>query len=204
MGETSTFQLALFGVVGTATLLVNAVISIFYGWKVYRLFTTLLTALAAAVVGWFFVAPHLPAKYACVAPIVLGLAGVAIAFPMQRVAAFVTTGVLGAIVAVIVGALYNMPLDFASGQTIAVAAAGFIVAGIPAAIFLRFFVVLTTSAWGALMALVAVAGLAFVCLSTLPAPDVQMLTVILAAWAVLTATGMVFQYRLIKAEQEEA
>ena len=191
----------LVGAIYAAALLVAAVPTLFYGWKLYRLFAALISAMAAAVIGWFYVAPMLPAKLAFLAPMVLGIGGGMLAIPLQRCAAFVAHGAFGALAAVAVASQYGVPLDLAARKTQVAAAVGFLIVGIAAAIFLRFFVVFGTAAYGALSALAAAVVFPYGMLGRTPPIDRMTVVAVAAAWSILTVTGMVHQYKLIKAEK---
>jgi len=188
-----------------ATALVFAAIWLFYGWRVYWLFAVVLTALSAAIVGWFFVAPHLDERFAYLPPLLLGIAGGALAIPLQRVVAFALTGVLGAGLSAVVAVRFcGVPLDLESPQLLAVAAAGFLIAGIPAAIFLRFLVVFITSGYGALLALGAAAAVAAIFVDEAPEIGEGALVALLVAWTVLTVTGVLVQLRSLVIHKAQA
>ena len=202
MPEAGTFWGGLAAAIYASALLVHSALNLFYGWKLYRVFAAITTALVAAVVGWFLISPHLPAKVAYVAPFLLGAGGLALALPVQRVAAFVGTGILGAAAALVAAVHYGLPLDLSCPKTVAAALTGFLAAAIPAAIFLRFFIVFLTSSVGALGALGAVGLLLFAALNATPPLDTMTYLMLVSAWSALTVTGMVFQYRLMSSEKK--
>ncbi len=180
----------------SALLLTLAVIWLFYGWKFYWLFVTLLTAVASAIVGWYFIAPHFPEHLRYMAPLLMAVAGGAIAIPLQRVVAFATTGVLGAAVMVgIAVGFCHVPPDWSSSQLVALAAAGFLIAGLPAAIFYKFLTVIITSGWGAVLALVAASSVAFVYMGETPALSANIAVAFVITWLVLTTIGAIYQWK---------
>ncbi|MHC4714072.1 MAG: hypothetical protein ACYTAN_12505 [Planctomycetota bacterium] len=180
----------------SATLLTISVIWLFYGWRFYWLFITLLTAMASAIVGWYFVSPHFAENLRYVPPILLGVAGGAIAIPLERVVAFVTTGALGAAIAVGVAVGFcNVPMDFHSPQLVAIAAAGFLTTGIPAALFFKFLTVVITSGYGALLAIAVGVTIAVVFTNEPLAPTATTVIIALAVWSILTTAGVIFQWK---------
>ena len=204
MPEVGTFWGGLAAAIYASVLIVHSALNLFYGWKLYRLFTAVVTALVAAMAGWFLISPHLPRTLGIAVPFLLGVGGLAVAFPVQRVAAFISTGVLSGALALLVGVRYGLPLDLSCAKTIAVGVAGFLAGAIPAAIFLRFFVVFLTSTAGAIGALGGVSLALFGASGAVPPLDTATYIVLVAAWTALTVTGMVFQYRLIAAEKKGA
>jgi len=207
--------LATVAISGALTL---AVVSLFYGWKFYRIFTSILTTCAAGMSGWFFVSPHIPGKASLLAPLILSAVGAAVSLLLVRIVTFTAIGLLGAGIASAIGvSYYEVPLDIRSAQLIAVASAGFIVAGIPAAIFHRFLAILATSAYGAVIAVASIMWLVVVCATggdfqnaekleqlreSMPATQ-EVLTAVLAAWVSITVLGIVFQYRTARREAGE-
>lgn len=187
---------ALLVPLASASLLTISVIWLFYGWRFYWLFITLLTATAASIVGWYFISPHVAPGLRYLPPLLMGLGGGAIAIPLQRVVAFVTTGALGAVIAVAVAVGFcNVAMDFDAPQMVAIAAAGFLTAGIPAAIFFKFLTVLITSGYGALLAITAAVSIALVFIEEPQPLTTTMVIAGLAIWAILTTTGMIFQWK---------
>jgi len=187
---------ALLVPLASAGLLAISVIWLFYGWRFYWLFITLLTAMAASIVGWYFISPHVSTGVCYLPPLLLGVAGGAIAIPLQRVVAFVTTGALGAAIAVAVAVGFcNVPMDFSSPQLVAIEAAGFLTAGIPAAIFFKFLKVLITSGYGALLAIAAGVTIALVFIEEPQPLTTTMVVGGLALWAILTTAGVIFQWK---------
>jgi len=204
MGGTETFLSGMLVAVGVAALLVIASGLLFYGWRLYRLFTSLATGLVAAFAGWCFISPHLPAQAAAVAPLALGIGGVAAAIPLQRLAALVAMGAIGALTALLIGhSLYGVPLDFAERQAQLVGGCGFLGVGLCAAIFLRFFVVFFTSAYGGLVAIASVSLMLYSVTKSTPPVDVMTICVFSGAWSALTLIGMYYQYKLIKKDAKE-
>jgi hypothetical protein len=206
MPKTLSFSLSMAWAIGAAMLLTQGALWLFYGWKLYRFFASVVTALVAAVVGTYFVSPHFAEKYALIPPFVMAIVGGILAIPLHRAAAFLLTGALGAVAGVAVGVVFcHVPLAITSRPAIACAAAGFLIAGIPAAIFLRVIVVFLTSAYGAIAAMAAAVIVSFLCLCVrrTPPADSTTLAVLVGTWLVLTFTGMVFQYKFIKAERAE-
>lgn len=198
MGAVADFPSGLHIAVMSATLLSTAAVWLFYGWRLYWLFITLVTGSAAAIVGWFFVAPHFDEGLRYLPPLLLGIAGGAIAVPLRRFVAFAATGALGAVVAVCVaGGFCGMPVDAITSQFVAVAAAGFLVAGVPAAILSKSLNIVTTSGYGALLAIAAVAIFAFVSKEEPPNISAGTLVGLLAAWVALTTVGVIFQSRAV-------
>lgn len=188
----NTFLVAL----ASASLLTVALIWLFHGWRFYWLFSTLLTAVAAAIVGWYFISPHLSIGTRYLPVMLMGLGGGALAIPLQRVVAFLTTGALGAVIAVAVAVGFcSVPMELASPQLVAISAAGFLTAGIPAALFFKFITVLITSGYGALMAIAAVCAIAVIFVDLPGAPTATTVAAGLALWAVLTGMGVLFQWR---------
>jgi len=182
--------------VAATLMLATAAIWLFYGWRLYWLFITLLTGAAAAIVGWFFVSPHLDPEIQYIAPLLMGMAGAVIAVPLNRVVAFATSGALGALVAVAVAVGFcNVAPDPAAPEILAVAAAGFLAAGIPAAIFVKFLKVLSTAGYGALLAILGVGTIACVLLKETPRIKAEFVIAALIAWVVLTALGTLVQWR---------
>ncbi len=194
-----------------ASMFTIAVLWLFYGWKVYRFFTAALTASAAVIAAWVFISPHVPAKIVWLPPLACGIGGALLSFLVARAITFTAMGILGAAVtaAVAVG-VFKVPLDVRSHELIGLAAAGFLVAGMPAAIFHRAVVVFITSTYGAGLALVATFELLLVCLSgrfvasaevarTTLSPWVgrDVTIAVLAAWLAITIVGVVYQYRLM-------
>ena len=99
-------------------------------------------------------------------------------------------------------AFFHVPLDFKSIQLIAIASAGFLLAGIPAAIFLKFLAVFTTAGFGAILAIGAAGLLMAACISQMPAMTPQQLSASIIAWVAITVVGMVFQYRTMEPKTE--
>jgi hypothetical protein len=114
----------------------------------------------------------------------------------------VSTGALGSVACLAAAFGFGLPLDLSSWKTLSIAAAGFLAAGIPAAMYLQFVVVFVTSALGALGALTAAALLIFSLLSDAPPLDTTTYVVLALAWSTLTVTGMVSQYRQMESEKE--
>jgi len=180
----------------SASLLAVSIVWLFYGWRLYWLFITLLTAIVSAFFGWYFVSPHLEIDVRYLPPLLLGLAGGAMAIPLQRVAAFVLDGALGAIIAVAVGVGFcNVPLEFSSPQIAAIAAAGFLTAGVPAAIFFNVLKTVSTAGYGAFLAIVGCAAIAFAFAEEPPVVGASLVVACLGIWVALTTVGVVFQWR---------
>ncbi len=180
----------------SAGLITTAVVWLFFGWRLYWLFVTLLTAAAASVVGWFFIAPQVPDGSRYLPPLLLGLAGGAVAIPLQRVVAFAAAGFLGALIAVAVSVGFcNVSLDFSSPQLVAIAAAGFLVAGVPSAIFLKFLTVFITSGYGALLGILGAVALGVVFMEDVPTLGVTTIIILLTTWTILTTTGIIVQFK---------
>lgn len=202
MPANGTLVFGILAALCASVLLLQSALNLFYGWKMYRFFTATVTALLCVVLAWYLISPHMPARISFLAPLVLGAAGLAVALPVQRLAAFVSTGALGAVACLAAAFGFGLPLDLSSWKTLSIAAAGFLAAGIPAAMYLQFVVVFVTSALGALGALTAAALLIFSLLSDAPPLDTTTYVVLALAWSTLTVTGMVSQYRQMESEKE--
>lgn len=190
--NTVSFAIPLFA----ALMLGLSAVWLFYGWRLYRLFTTLLMAMAAAMTGWYFVSPHFGMDVQYLPPLLLGLAGGVVAIPLQRVAAFVLDGALGALVAMgIAVGFCHVPIEGGSPQLIAIAAAGFLLVGIPAAVFFQFLKVLSTAGYGAFLAIVGTAAVVHAFVDEPPTIGTGLVVGSLAVWAILTTVGAIFQWR---------
>lgn len=203
MPTNGTIVFGVLAAVCASVLLLQSALNLFYGWKMYRFFTATVTALLCVVLAWYFISPHMPPRISFIAPLLLGAIGLAVALPVQRVAAFVSTGALGSVACLAAAYGLGIPADFSSWKTIIIAAVGFLAAGIPAAMYLKFVVVFVTSAIGALGALTAAALLIFSLLSDAPPLDTTTFLVLALAWSTLTVTGMVSQYRQMETEDAE-
>jgi hypothetical protein len=180
----------------SAVLLTMSAVWLFYGWRIYSLFITVLTAASASIVGWYFVSPHFAEDVRYLPPLLMGLAGGVMAIPLQRVAAFVTQGLLGAAIALAIAVGFcNVVLDFSSPQIIAVAAAGFLIAGVPAAIFYKFLKIISTAGYGAVLGVAGVAAIVFAFADEPPTVGAGLAVLGLAVWAGLTLLGVVVQWR---------
>jgi hypothetical protein len=209
------FMTALPFMVIIAMLFVLAVLWLFHGWKAYKVFVAALSGIAAAATGACFAVPHLPAQWGWVAPIVFAAAGITIAFLMERVFMFGAMGLMGAVVfAVMAVFVFNVapwPISTTLG---ALAAAGFLLAGVPAAIFHKHVVVVLTSLWGSLIALGATGSVVAVCMGgtsvftkTGAAEAAKPLTtgsdtllVVAITWLTLAVIGAVVQFRTMMEE----
>lgn len=197
-----------------ASMFTIAVLWLFYGWKVYKFFTAALTACAAVIASYFFVAPHLPTEIGWTVVIALGVAGALVSFVIERVLTFAAMGLLGAAVTGLVAILaFNVVPDPRSRELWAIIAAGFLIAGIPAAIFHRAIVVFVTSGYGALVAILATVEMLFACMlgkTILTREDIMStaspwmvrdtLIAIGLAWVAMTTIGVVYQHRLMAAD----
>jgi hypothetical protein len=180
----------------SAVLLTMSAVWLFYGWRLYSLFITVLTASASAVVGWYFISPHFGEDVRYLPPLLLGLAGGVMAIPLQRVAAFVTQGLLGAAIALAIAVGFcNVVLDFSSPQIWAIAAAGFLVTGVPAAIFYKFLKIVSTAGYGAFLAIAGVVAVMFAFSEQPPNVEAGFAAVALGVWVGLTLLGIIVQWR---------
>lgn len=204
-----------------ANVLTAAALLLFFGWKIYKVFVSLMTGCALALVGWFFLAQYLPEKYRFIAPLVLGAAGIAVAIPLQRVVTFAITGALGAVIAAAVAThFYNLPFDFNSTPFLIAVGSAFIVTGALGAIFFRFLIVFITSAYGGGLAVSGALLVMLACLNQLPqiatdktsklslstvAPlDRNIFLGTMVTWGAVTIIGMVYQYRTMESPKKKS
>jgi len=143
-----------------AVMLLGGLLSMLYGYRLYKVVVVVATGLAGAYVGRIFLSPHL-GNYWWLAPLGLGLVGALVAISVQRVMVFLAGATIGFLSLGPVAAeiIWKGPEKPTPTQYIIVALAAFVVMGILSLLLFRPVVVVATSMFGATLVVAAMVHL---------------------------------------------
>ena len=144
-----------------AVMLIAGLLSLLYGYRVYKLVVVVATGLVGAYVGWTFLYPRLPEKYAFLAPLVLGLLGALAALPMQKMMVFLVGAAVGfvSLGPVVAEVIWKRPEGPTSSEYLIAGIVVFLAMGIMALLLFKPVVIIATSMFGSTLVLSAVVTL---------------------------------------------
>jgi len=141
-----------------ALMLVAGLLSLLYGYKLYKVVAVIATGLLGAYIGRYLLYPHLPENVAWLAPLGLALIGAVAAMAIQRAMVFLAGAAvgfisLGPVAAEMIwrGAEGPSPKHYLIAGVVA-----FIVMGILAILLFKPIVMVATSMFGSTLVLSAV------------------------------------------------
>jgi len=142
-----------------AVMFVLGLVSLLYGWRLYKFLVVVSTALAGACLGWYLANGYglLPPNLQFIAPLVLGVVGAVAAIPLQRAAVFFIGASVGfvSLGPVIAELIWRPPEQPTTTQYLFVSVLAFIVMGILSLLLFRVMVTIATSLFGATLTLSA-------------------------------------------------
>ncbi len=138
-----------------AVMLVGGLLSLLYGYRSYKVVVVVGTALLGAYIGRFFLYPHLPEKYAMLAPLGLGLLGALVALPVQKVMVFLAGASVGflSLGPVVAEMIWKAPEGPTPTQYLVAAVAAFLVMGVLALVLFKPVLIIATGMFGATLVL---------------------------------------------------
>jgi hypothetical protein len=141
----------------SVVMVVVGLMSLLYGWKLYKFLVIVATALAGAYLGWYLAYGYqwLPENFRFLGPVILGILGAFAAIPLQRAAVFFIGASAGfvSLGPAVAEMIWQSPEQPTTTQYLAVGAAAFIVMGILSLLLFRAMVMIATSMFGATLAL---------------------------------------------------
>lgn len=141
-----------------AVMLVGGLLSLLYGYKLYKVVAVIATGLLGAYIGRHFLYPHLPEKVAWLAPLGLALIGAVAAMAIQRAVVFLAGAAVGFVSLGPVAA--EMIWSGAEGPNpnhyLIAGVVAFIVMGVLAILLFKPIVMVATSMFGSTLVLSAV------------------------------------------------
>jgi len=141
----------------SAVMLVTGLLSLLYGYRLYKVVAVIATALLGAYVGRFLLYPHLPEKVAWLAPLGLALLGAVGAMAVQRAMVFLAGAAVGFVSLGPVAAemIWSGPEGPTPTHYLIAGLAAFLIMGILALVLFRPVVMVATSMFGATLILSA-------------------------------------------------
>lgn len=178
-------------------MLITGLMSLLYGWKLYRFVVIVATALAGAYLGWYLTYGYTwcPEKLRFLGPIVLGLAGGVLAIPLQKAAVFFTGASVGfcSLGPFAAGLVWKTPPGPTTTQALLASLGGFIVLGVLSVLVFKAMVMIATSLLGATLVLSGVAQI----VQSVWVKDKDVFTThqmeLAGAYLVLAVCGVIFQ-----------
>ncbi len=142
----------------SAVMLVAGLLSLLYGYRLYKVVAVVATGLLGAYVGQAFVAPMLPEGVAWLAPLVLALVGAVGALSIQRAVVFLAGAAVGFVSLGPVAAemIWGGPEGPTPTHYLLAGLAAFVLMGILALVLFKPMVTVATAMFGATLLLSAV------------------------------------------------
>jgi len=144
----------------TALMLIFGLVSLLYGWKMYKIAVVVATGLAGACLGWYLVHGYklLPDSVAFLGPLVLGLLGALAAIPLQKAAVFFIGAAVGfvSLGPWVADLIWKAPPGPTTTQYLILSAAGFVLMGVLSLFLFKPVVIVATSMLGATLTISAV------------------------------------------------
>jgi hypothetical protein len=145
------------GLIVSAVMLVVGLLSLLYGWKLYRVLLVFSVGLAAGCLTWYFLSPHVGQNTALFISAGAGLLGALLAIPIQQTAVFLFGATLGfvSLGPVIADLIWRAPNGPTPTQYLIAGGVAFVAMGIFALLVFRPAMIIATSMFGAALVLAA-------------------------------------------------
>ncbi len=183
-------------------------ITLLYGWRLFKIVVVAATALAGAYLGWYLAHGYglLPEKWQFAGPLALGLVGAIAAIPLQKAAMFFIGSSVGFVCVGPIAAelIWKPPTGPTTTEYLVASVIAFVAMGLLAVLLFRPMVIVATSMFGATLVLSGGAQVAQ--LYWLKEQDVYASygLQIAGVFGILTVLGAVFQTTTSKKKKEEA
>jgi hypothetical protein len=191
-------------VIVSMLMLVGGLIALFYGWKLYRVLLVFSVGIAAGLLTWYLLSPHVAQSMALIISGGVGLLGALLAIPIQHTAVFLFGAVLGfvSLGPVIADLVWKAPDGPTPTQYLITGAVAFVVVGIFALILFRPAMIIATCMFGATLIISAAVHLIEAFSASRTNVYGRYPEIMACTFAVLVMLGVIFQAMQEKKEQE--